>query len=375
MNIFNRSGKRPTDRRSRRRYSLASVERLEERQMLSVVSWKSDGDGSWNDPTKWSTGAVPTSGDDVVIDRPGANPTVTFTGDGLIEPYHSLIVHDRLAMASGNLRISADSRIDGSFNFSGGSIAVGPGTLTLAAPTSWTGGTIYGNISNTSTITAAGTTGSNVIASGAMLVNTGTIAIEGANLLDFGDPQIGNAGGTLDNRAGGVVDMQGSSHLSGSNGGGKFINAGILRKSAGTTSVIRNSAGVFDNAGGTIDVETGVLVIGTGGTMTGAGGTFAVAPAAELALSGEMTLSGNYTGSGGGTVVWCDGNLTASNATFNFPAGMFQWLQGTLYGSLTNAGTSPSPTRRSNIHRARGHARQHRHDRNRRRRPPQFRRP
>jgi hypothetical protein len=43
----------------------------------SPVRWIHDGDGWWDEPAKWSTGAVPGADDDVIIDRPGGVVTVT----------------------------------------------------------------------------------------------------------------------------------------------------------------------------------------------------------------------------------------------------------------------------------------------------------
>ncbi|HZU35421.1 MAG TPA: hypothetical protein VFA18_05915, partial [Gemmataceae bacterium] len=77
------------------------------------------------------------------------------------------------------------------------------------------------------------------------------------------------------------------------------------------------------------------------------GGVFDVSPGAVLDLTGGdsngVHYSGNYTGSGGGVVTVGNGRLDidAGGATFNFPAGMFQWGGGdidTTNASLTNTG-------------------------------------
>ena len=58
------------------------------------------------------------------------------------------------------------------------------------------------------------------------------------------------------------------------------------------------------------------------------------------------TLTGTYTGSGAGTVGLPSGTIAigAGGATFNFPAGLFQWTGGTVQpatggGALANAGS------------------------------------
>ena len=66
---------------------------------------------------------------------------------------------------------------------------------------------------------------------------------------------------------------------------------------------------------------------------------------ATLDLTGGNTVSyaGAYTGSGGGTVALSSGqiNIAAGGATFEFPAGLFQWTGGTINtngNTLTNTG-------------------------------------
>ena len=53
------------------------LERLEDRTLLTTISWANDSSGSWNDPSNWSSGVVPGSGEDVVIDRAAGDFTIT----------------------------------------------------------------------------------------------------------------------------------------------------------------------------------------------------------------------------------------------------------------------------------------------------------
>src|SRR4051812_25017749 len=69
-------------RRSARQSYRPAVEILERRELLAQISWNTDSDGYWDVPANWSTGMVPTSNDDVVIDRGAANPTVTIRAGG-----------------------------------------------------------------------------------------------------------------------------------------------------------------------------------------------------------------------------------------------------------------------------------------------------
>ena len=85
-----------------------------------------------------------------------------------------------------------------------------------------------------------------------------------------------------------------------------------------------------------IDVRTGTFSVPTSNTTNYAGGTFQAAAGAVLDLTGtNATISGNFTGSGAGTVRLSTGSLIVdpAGATFNFPAGLFQWTGGTIDGS------------------------------------------
>src|SRR5438876_11550193 len=52
------------------------IEALEDRLVLSTISWISPDSGNWEIGSNWSGGAVPGASDDVIIDVPG-NITVT----------------------------------------------------------------------------------------------------------------------------------------------------------------------------------------------------------------------------------------------------------------------------------------------------------
>src|SRR5207237_1168612 len=109
----------------------------------------------------------------------------------------------------------------------------------------------------------------------------------------------------------------------------------------GGTGTSSMSPAVFRNDGGIIDVQQGILALTPPNLASSTGGTFTVAKDAVLDLTTQGTgvYTGAYTGSGAGAVrlrllgFFDQGSgLNVAGATFNFPAGMFQWLGGTLYG-------------------------------------------
>jgi len=79
-----------------RRYSRLALERLEERLTPAQVAWAVDANGFWDVPGNWSTGAVPGPNDDVIIDRPAGDFTVTIRqGTSTV---HSITARERLVV-------------------------------------------------------------------------------------------------------------------------------------------------------------------------------------------------------------------------------------------------------------------------------------
>ncbi|MGA2699488.1 MAG: Ig-like domain repeat protein [Isosphaeraceae bacterium] len=327
------SRRRSHETRPRRRAARLGLEVLEERRLLATDSWTSALSGSWNNASNWSTGSVPQAGDAVVIDVAGANPTVTFTS-GASGPYQSVTVKDTLEVSYGEL--STDSaQINGSLLLDNGGVidlAASGGSINLAGTTTWTQGDFWGS---------------------GNVVNTGTINIPGAALHQVAGPTLVNEGqinlggtlsGALTNNAGATIDFQGSGIIAGA-----FTNQGTIANSAAGTATISNQ-GAFSNQGGTFDVTAGTLVIdGYGGTSTGA--TFTVSPGAQVDLDGNETWGGTITGSGGGSVVInidTFDSINANGASFNFPTGMLNWENGTIYGTFTNLGDLTITSQSSN---------------------------
>ena len=63
------------------------LECLEDRILLSLVTWVNPAGGDWDTPGNWSTGLLPAAGDDVVIDM--AAIAVTHAS-GVSDAIHSL---------------------------------------------------------------------------------------------------------------------------------------------------------------------------------------------------------------------------------------------------------------------------------------------
>ena len=310
-----RIGRGRTSRRASTPYQarLRGSELLEQRCLLTAISWTGDGDGtSWTDTHNWSPMQIPSFGDDVTIDVAG-NPTVTITGD---ESINSLQVSDTLKIASGSLIVSAPSQIN-----VGGTLTLAGGFLEFYSTTFTNSGAI--SISNGTDI------------DGGTLDNKGTITHSAGTL---------NLNAVLENE--GTYDFTGDGAINLNEGGqGTFTNAssGLFEKTAGTGTSSIGGGVLFDNQGGKVAGDAGTLTLGAG---TSTGGTYNAMPGdiVDLVGSEEATFSGTYSGSGGGTVRLATGvmDIGAAGATLNFPASMFQITGGSLNlagNTLTNKNT------------------------------------
>ena len=114
-------------------------------------------------------------------------------------------------------------------------------------------------------------------------------------------------GGTINNRPGGVYEIQ-SGQLDASSGSWNFNNEGILRKTGGMDATIDV---YLTQLGGAVEVETGNLFMSRGSRHES--GSYVVANGATLNYSGGVQdFVGLATGTGGGTIT--------NNSTWRVPA-------------------------------------------------------
>src|SRR5271170_4454938 len=111
-------------RRKTRRLAGSGIEPLEQRLLLSTVSWIG-GSGSWSTATNWSSDAVPTSANIVVINQLG-NIQVTLTGIGSVGSLN--VTGDTLIVSNGTLSVATNSSLN-----AGSSLSLTGATLTTAA--------------------------------------------------------------------------------------------------------------------------------------------------------------------------------------------------------------------------------------------------
>jgi hypothetical protein len=233
-----------------------------------------------------------------------------------------------------------------------GVLQVGPAGATFNFPPGlfqWTGGVLNAGTAGLANVGEITLAGSDDKVGAGVFNNAGTVTDRGTRglvLAGFNVP-----GGTFNNLAGGLYDL----HSDFTFLGGVFNNAGTLRKSAGTGFDARTLNNLFNNQGGTIDIRTGgFLLQGASGAPfpTHTGGNFLVAAGAFLDLindRGTQVLTGNFTGSGEGVVritgVVNTGfavTVGTGGATFDFPPGLLNWVEGVIdarEAPLTNRGS------------------------------------
>ncbi len=249
--------------------------------------WISDSDGSWHDDSNWIFGTAPVSGQNVVIDRPGVELTVTYSS-GTTE-IASLTSEESLVVSGGSLSLLATSTISSSLTLSGGTLT-GSGDLTISGLTTWSSGTLSGTeafmadggmslefITKTldgRTIDNSGfaswSAGSINASNGAVFNNlpgatfscqfNGTIA----HFPEVGDPLHFNNEGTLTKSGGtGTTTL----HATFANSGTVAAQAGILSFNRGLVQI----AGGTQLDGGGISISSGFVFDLDGGDLTGTG--------------------------------------------------------------------------------------------------------
>jgi RHS repeat-associated protein len=264
------------------------LEVLEDRTLLSTVSWSNPLGGDWNVASNWSAGRLPGATDDVVINTAVSGPITYSTGTSTI---HSLAdTTASLIISGGSLSLTATSSDAKDFTVSGGTLA-GSGNLTVTGMTTLTNGAMTG----TGTTLAQGgliISGNNTL-DGRSLVNAG-IATESPGQLHA------IHGAVLTNQAGATWDLRGGDVI----GGGAFNNAGMLTAENGGIFALNNLAT------GSVLAHSGTLYLSGGNSF----GSFSVSAGATLNFSGANSLNAGSSVSGAGTVMFQPGTTTVRGA-------------------------------------------------------------
>jgi hypothetical protein len=192
----------------------------------------------------------------------------------------------------------------------------------------WTGGVVNGYFTNTGTMQISGTNSHSFTSGGpgtffynrglVQHLNTGALTLSGGGYAQFY------------NLASGTYEFVGDGSI---NSSGTFNNAGLVRKSSGTNSVISAS---FNNLNGTIEVDSGQLslnghsyaqgggsfIVTLGGANAGQSGQLLCGPA-TLGGPLQVKLAGGFAPALGNQfqIISCS-SLAGAFSSTNMPAGI-----------------------------------------------------
>ncbi|WP_422927333.1 beta strand repeat-containing protein [Singulisphaera sp. PoT] len=292
-----------------------SMEYLEERVVLSNISWINPQGGDWDVASNWSAGRVPNAQDAVTIAT--ANLSITHSS-GANDSVQSLTSASPITLSGGSLQLAAASSINGALNVSGGSlvakgslnvqsIALSSGSLTSGATMTvgqfaWSGGSVSG----TGQINATGfkTATSNLsLSNAAMTLSSTGLALAG----DASLPLVGNAhlSGSIANATTYSLTAQVPTITI---GGLAFTSDTVTLANgalslSGTTSLpvvgsATLSGTITDASHYSLSAQVPSLKLGgyslTGDTVTFANGAFSVKGTATLPIIGSSTLAGTF---------------------------------------------------------------------------------
>ena len=285
-----------------------------------LAQWNVDASGAWETASNWTDNLVPAAGDVVVIDRPAGNFVVTIGAS--TAAVASLLAKESLNVFS-TLTVNGEAAFSGGVNLSG--TLTGTGNATLGSPMTWTSGLIQlaGGLEVLAgrTVSFPGNGQTRVLINSS-LVNHGTIDMPtGTALMGQGTVAVTNA-------ADGLWTV-GDSTLT-TNGGGAltFVNAGTLRKTAGTGTFTLAGLFAYSNTG-TLDIQSGVLQVTSPSGLVNSG---QVALAAGTNFWTDLvTFAAGTTFSGSGTL--------SMNGTTTVPTNLTITLPTILSTTLTGSGT------------------------------------
>lgn len=266
-------------------------------------SWTAGAGGGWGAPGNWSTGAVPTSTDDVCIgDLTAGTYAVALHGSVSV---HSVTVGGRLG-GTQTLTVQGDSKSDGVLNLGSASSTIRQnGAMVLSSTNGSSSAAVVGSAQLTnqgSFSTEQGGGGTRRI--GLPLANSGTVTISASDTLQDA-PTLTTNGATFTVVAGAALALS---------GGASFAEAG------GTLSIegsFTQNGGVFAETGGDQTGTHPAVLMGVTMTDSAGGGSFV--------LQHQSSLAGTIPA---GQTVTVLGGAAGDDSTVNL-----------LGGTLTNQGT------------------------------------
>jgi RHS repeat-associated protein len=302
----------------------------------ATVSWVG-GSGDWNTAANWSTGALPSTNDDVVIDRPGE---ITVTHSSGTHTVKSLLSQEAFQLSGGSLTVSNTVQVNSTFTLSAGALI----RATVLQGTNGQGVTVISGTLDGVTVNGDLDVG-NAYNSARVTVLNGLV-LNGT--LYLGHPS---------SQSWGSVAFAGSQTLSG-NGtvvfGNQANSYNTLRLLDGGTTLTLGLGITVRGQNGTIGYHSafggpanvGVVNQGTiaadvnGGTISVEAQPFTNQGLAQSFNGGTLILSGSWSNSG--TLVVSNGTLNLSGSFTTAGLGAINRSNGTVMvsGTLENTGST-----------------------------------
>jgi hypothetical protein len=286
---------------------------------MSTIHWTNHSGGNWSTAANWSTGLVPPSTGDVLVDATPAGYTVSVDNTYTI---------DSVGIIAG---VTVTTTYGHSFTITDTSASsANAGTITVA---NYTDFYLGGTITNTGLIAIAGAANTatlhltsatvTLLGAGQLSLADNTVSVlrgaAGSKLVNVGNAisgggTIGLDGMAIDNQSAGIINATGVVASMVLTGIGTFTNEGLIEASGKAGLALRNitiaNTGTVQGVGGVVYLENTTLA---GGTLNGA----------------EQTVYGYF-----GSVLDGSAHAIVSNGTVTL--GNYSAL--TLLGTITNNG-------------------------------------
>ena len=92
----------------------------------TLFQYDVDSSGSWHEGSNWDQGTAPNGANDVVvIDRPAASPTITFSAASGTSLVKSLTSEESIILSGGTLEVLTNAQLNGAFTLAGGTLKGG----------------------------------------------------------------------------------------------------------------------------------------------------------------------------------------------------------------------------------------------------------
>ena len=305
-----------------------------------LFDYTSDSSGYWYEGANWSQGFAPNGALDVVtIDRPAADPTVTYNGTTGTSQIKSLTSSESIVLSGGTLEILDFANLSGSFSITGGTLQGGVITTTEGLEVNYASGNTIDSLTLEGDLKLESNQDRITITGGLLL--DGTIDVTGKDAYVYfnGTQTLSElGGGTATLSMGGSNSPPDYARVYVTGGGVLTIGAdvtvegkGYLMSSGG--SAIHNEGTIHANQSGTLYITSETFVNEAGGTLQVSGGS---------SLSLAATAFENH-----GAIGLTDGGLLYTSglgaAGLELTLGISLLGDGTVSGNVTNTAGSLSP--------------------------------